>query len=267
MDATTAYELLADVYDRWLTGDEAAGPCLGFYREALRGNPVDVLELGCGTGRIAAALAEDGHRVVGLDGSSAMLRRAQAAVEDKAVGLAGSINLVAGTFDDLPFDSGSFDVVLMPMRTVGHLLETSEQERCFREAARVLRPRGRFLLDHYQFDPSWAKAHDGVPRLMYAGVGVGDDESRALTIWDRYVYDIPASRLHCTVRIWTTGFEAGDETASDVEFDFRWFAAEDLVALGRAAGLQLESCWGSFEREPHDEHSDHIVLVLRKPGG
>ncbi|HUQ16935.1 MAG TPA: methyltransferase domain-containing protein, partial [Candidatus Saccharimonadales bacterium] len=51
-------------------------PDVDWFRSVASGTGGPVLELGCGTGRIAVALAADGHAVVGLDRSEAMLGRA-----------------------------------------------------------------------------------------------------------------------------------------------------------------------------------------------
>src|SRR3954471_10616301 len=60
-----------------------------------------VLELGCGTGRIALPLARAGVHVVGIDRSEAMLARARARVSRAAK--AGRIDLVRGDIRFLPF--------------------------------------------------------------------------------------------------------------------------------------------------------------------
>src|SRR5437016_13857264 len=66
---------IADYYDeaplvRQRTQDVA------FYRDAAREFADPVIELGCGTGRIAMALAQMGKRVTGLDLSERMLEHA-----------------------------------------------------------------------------------------------------------------------------------------------------------------------------------------------
>ena len=49
---------------------------VAFYRDAARDHGDPILELGCGTGRVTMALAEEGKRVTGLDLSERMLERA-----------------------------------------------------------------------------------------------------------------------------------------------------------------------------------------------
>jgi len=128
------YDRLAGVYDRWLSGDEAAAACQDFYRGQLAGERSSVLELGCGTGRICRALAGDGVPITGLDLSMSMLR----------AGATAGARLVRGDFTRLPFADAAFAAVLLPMRTVGHLTADDQVAAAFAEVTRVLRPGGRF---------------------------------------------------------------------------------------------------------------------------
>src|SRR5690348_6726179 len=62
-----------------------------------------VLELGCGTGRIALPLGRAGVHVVGIDRSDAMLARARTRL--KRASMAGRVDLVRGDIRYLPFAS------------------------------------------------------------------------------------------------------------------------------------------------------------------
>ncbi len=54
--------------------------------DALLADPGDVVDLGCGTGRVAWRLAEMGHRVVGVDLDARMLSAARSRRPDRPVG-------------------------------------------------------------------------------------------------------------------------------------------------------------------------------------
>ena len=96
-----------------------------------------VLDMGTGTGMVAAYLAERfGANVTGVDASSAMLARAAMRVKDIRV---GKVALVQGDALSLPV-SGEYDAV-----TMAYLLRhipSSEAGEIFRQAARVCRPGG-----------------------------------------------------------------------------------------------------------------------------
>jgi SAM-dependent methyltransferase len=93
----------------------------------------DVLELGCGAAQWSIALAEDGARPVGIDLSTKQLRHARRA--------AGALPLVQGSAEELPFADASFDVVFCDHGAMGF----ADPDRTVPEAARVLRPGGRFV--------------------------------------------------------------------------------------------------------------------------
>jgi ribosomal-protein-alanine N-acetyltransferase len=94
-----------------------------------------VLDVGCGTGGFAAAIASaTGAHVVGCDRSLAFLEYARAR--------SAAVEWVAGDAERLPFDAGSFDCVLLSL--VLHQL--SDPSRAVMEAFRVLRRPGHLLV-------------------------------------------------------------------------------------------------------------------------
>lgn len=111
----------------------------------LRGRRV--LDLGCGTGRLSAALADQGiARVWGVDPSPEML----AVAREK---LPAGVGLKEGRAEDLPFRDGWFERVVMWL--VVHLVD---RPTAFREVARVLAPDGRLAVVTFgteHFDRYW----------------------------------------------------------------------------------------------------------------
>lgn len=91
-----------------------------------------LLDLGCGKGRFATALERMGAKVVGLDRSRGML--ACSSLEDRV--LASALRL--------PFPDNGFDAVYA-VEVLQHL-PPGRLETCIREAARTLRPGGRFIV-------------------------------------------------------------------------------------------------------------------------
>ena len=101
--------------------------------------PIDVLDLGCGTGRYFFAL-ENVRRLVGLDASDAMLEEAKRPPHEDLV-RAESITLVHGDLLTHTFANQEFDLVY----SVGVLAEHTPLTRdLVQRVHRWLRPGGRF---------------------------------------------------------------------------------------------------------------------------
>lgn len=150
-------------------------------RDVLAGSPnepvqpLDVLDLGCGTGTLAIALAAapGGASVTGIDGDPEILELARRKEGSERV------ELSEGLADALPFSDASFDRVVTSLLL--HHLEPAVKRVALAEAHRVLRPGGRLHV------ADWGQAQDPVMRALFAGLQVLDGFSNTA--------DHPAGRL------------------------------------------------------------------------
>ena len=108
-----------------------------------------VLDLGCGTGAIAATFASISDEVWGLDGCMESLRIFAARCQHEQL---DRVHLVHGTATHLPFEERQFDLVVMNgvLERVGyagtHAAVLESQRRSLSEAVRVLRPGGSLYI-------------------------------------------------------------------------------------------------------------------------
>lgn len=101
-----------------------------------------VLELGAGSGRLTAALAERGFNVTGVDIAPAMLAQARARQAAVPADVAARMALLEG--DMTALDLGrTFDLVLCPFFTLAHVAPPAAWTATFATAARHLEPGGR----------------------------------------------------------------------------------------------------------------------------
>ena len=165
------------------------------YRRILRAAAVTeqdrVLDLGCGIGNILIALAERIdfiHPATGVDVSPDLIRIG--AREIAHAGLQDRIGLQVASATRLPFEDGTFDVVL-----TSHVLKHLDDEALlasFREVARVLRPGGRFLL--WEFEKSarsallfWSARVSGLPPPFQLRTSAEFSQALLLTGFHRVV--------------------------------------------------------------------------------
>ncbi|QLG62950.1 class I SAM-dependent methyltransferase [Halorarum salinum] len=113
---------LAAEYDDDTTPEYEA--CAGLVVERARPTASDaVLDLGCGTGAIALALAADADRVVGRDISEGMLAEARRKADERGL---GNVEFGYGEFRDPEYD-GPVDVVTSNF-ALHHLGEAEKRE-------------------------------------------------------------------------------------------------------------------------------------------
>jgi ubiquinone/menaquinone biosynthesis C-methylase UbiE len=97
---------------------------------------VEVLDIGCGEGRLVGEIAAAGAHVTGIDPNPSVLERARAMVP--------GANFVRAGAEALPFRPSSFDVVVVVNAL--HHVPVDLMDRALAEAARVLRPAGRLVV-------------------------------------------------------------------------------------------------------------------------
>lgn len=143
------FDARAATYDALRPPGEAWWQLFGVLVDAgdLRGRTV--LDVGCGTGRLLAALVERAHvRAWGVDASAEMLAVARDA-------LPTGVGLKQGRAEALPFRDGWFERVTMSL--VVHLVD---RPLAFAEARRVLAPDGRLAIATFasaHFEAYWLR--------------------------------------------------------------------------------------------------------------
>jgi ubiquinone/menaquinone biosynthesis C-methylase UbiE len=107
------------------------------------------LDLGCGNGRHAQALAEAGADVVGLDVSRGLLNEARERSTEREF----AVDLIHGDASRLPFLNDEFSQIVY-VATLHHLRTREARRRSLSAVGRVLAPGGRGLVS------AWSTAHN-----------------------------------------------------------------------------------------------------------
>jgi len=129
----------ADTYDSSLLNHFLFEPAHALMLGELdKLKPARVLDIGCGTGKLARRLAQRGSSVVGLDLCEPMVRQARG----KLNGDGSRVRLAVGDSEHLPFAAGSFDAVTCS-NSFHHY---PNQTAVIREMFRVLQPGGHLLV-------------------------------------------------------------------------------------------------------------------------
>ena len=257
-------DLLAEIYD--LEHDDVVQD-LAFHREMVSRSGGRVLDLGCGSGRLFATLLEGGaSRVVGVDASAALLRRAEARIANHS-GLAlaageGRLALHRGDVRALATLNirERFDLAIAA-GVVPHLDGPEDALRLLGGVRSLLAAGGRLIIDDLgpgemperdlPLSVDWRRELNGrevvrrselIRRESPEGLRVAFS-----TIADAVQPDGTIARLPASHKLWYPSPEA-------------------LAALVVQAGMVIELSFGSHDLEPLGRESGRrIVVVSYKP--
>ena len=129
-----------------------------------------IADLGCGSGAFTELLRQAGFNSVGLDISPKLIMLGRSKYH--------GLDLIEGDAENLPFESGSFDGILLS----GLVHHFPDPRRVAAEVYRVLKPGGRFVA----FDPNrmnpfmWLYRDRASP--FYSPIGVTENE-RPILAW------------------------------------------------------------------------------------
>jgi SAM-dependent methyltransferase len=254
-------DLLAEIYD--LEHDGVVDD-LPFHREMVRRSGGRVLDLGCGSGRLFGTLFAGGaSRVLAIDASAALLRRAEARVgNDRGLAAAaqeGHIALVRGDARALATLNvrERFDLALA-VGVLPHLDGPEDALRLLGGVRSLLAGGGRLVLDDLgpgamperdlPLSVDWRRKMNGrevvrrselIRRESPEGLRVAFS-----TIADAVQPDGTIARLPASHKLWYPSPEA-------------------LAALVVEAGMVVELSYGSHDLEPLGRESGRRIFVVR----
>lgn len=221
-----------------------------------------VLELACGTGRVAIPIARSGIETVGLDLSAAMIARAR----EKSDGME-TVRWVEGSMNQFELPE-RFGLAFIAFRSFQHLLTLRDQLSCLECIHRHLTPGGRVSIN--VFNP------DIVVMGQWLGAMMGDLQRR------REDYQNPRSGR--PARVWETrqyhpASQEVESTFIDEELDadgsvvsrvyrdlrLRYVFRYEMEHLFARTGFEVEALYGDFAGGSFEDTSPEMVWVARRP--
>jgi SAM-dependent methyltransferase len=265
-DFYEADSLSTEIYDvraeSLISGSTVDGD-VEFYRHLAHETGGPVLDVGCGTGRVASAIAADGHEVMGIDLSVPMLRLAEKRREALSADVAGRLSFQHADMATLALDR-EFALIVTPSRVFQFMLTTEAQRQALAALRKHLRADGLLVLD--LFDPLLdlvVPTPDFPPRegelvhplsgnrVTWSVTGRDPDPARQLIVED-----------WTTVEIGRTG----EVLRSDTErLTLRWSLRSELRLLFELAHLEVVAEYGDFRGGPPAYGREQVWVLRRRP--
>jgi len=226
---------------------DVANPPEAFYAHylALAGDaPQTILDMGSGTGRLAVALAQRGHRVTGADPSAGMMRVAR--------GRAGSEHVTWVDSDAKSLAIATrFDLIVMTGNVFQVFLEDEDIRAVLRTLCRHLAPRGRLAFETRNPLPEeWRSWTPALTREVIDVPGVGAVEVH---------YDI--AEADGPFVTYETHYRFGPDDVSVGRDTLRFVTQDELAAFLAEAGFTDVTWFGDWDRSPLTEVSPEFVVI------
>ena len=243
-------EYAADLYAALHTGTEGDED---FYRAVCAGAD-RVLELGCGSGRLLAVLAEQVPELHGVDSSEAALGLARES-------LPASVELHRGDMETFEV-GGDFDRVLIPFNGIYCLPDLDSVRRMFVQVEKALAPGGLLVFDGYAGDTIYEDEsldegfdeEDEIAKL--------DARGKRWRVFERSEYKRSAQRFTVHYRYVA---EDGEEIRAAIRH--RYLRLQEALEALQSAGLQLLVAHGDFDQRVYDDDSERMIITACKEAG
>jgi SAM-dependent methyltransferase len=216
-----------------------------------------VLEIGCGTGRVALEIARAGKDVFGVDQSDAMLnvfRRKLSAEPD----VERRVSLTKG--DMRTFQLGrTFPLVLIPFRPLQHMLTLEDQIAAFENARRHLEPDGLLGFDVFFPIPAVLDQPIGVERPEREWTDANRHTVKRFYVrerWDKLNQVMHGSFIF---RTYAGDQQIGEERSS---LEMSYYTYPELRLILKLTGFEIVEQYGSFARDPITVERE-IIIVAR----
>lgn len=211
-----------------------------------------ILELGAGTGRVAAALADRGADVTAVENNDAMI--AAGAERYQAAG----VNVVQQDMRQLDVGAERFDLVICALSSFCHLETRADQLATLRGVRRALAADGQLLLDLPALSAEdWEEGPRPLLHEWTRRHPVSDREVTKLASLDAH----PASQIQDVTYIYDEARADGSVERTIARFPLRHVFRFEVVGLLEAAGMHVTNCYGSYELAAVEAGERLIVLA------
>lgn len=205
-----------------------------------------ILDVGCGTGKLAQALAQQGHRVTGIDLNQEMVARAVAGNTHESVRYYVQNMLEL----DARFQPQSFDAVLCFGNTLVHLPNTAAVGEFTRQAFQVLKPGGLLLIQIINYDRILNQQINGLPTI----------DNAEIEFVRRYEYLKTQHRIDFRTRL---TIKASGRVIENSQLLLP-LKKEELMEQITVAGFVKLKAYGGFNRQDWSEATQPLVIEAQR---
>ena len=263
------YREAAKVYDIIHGINNQPIPDIPFYREYAKqqcgesGEKGEILELGCGTGRVALTLAKEGFRITGLDLSQQMLdifsEKLTKEIENDS-GLSERVDVIYGNMADFSIGR-KFSLITAPFRAFQAVTAQTDIENVFSCVHEHLTDDGIFIVNVFNpyanpLDESWCRAEEFIGEIIDEPTGI-----RIARYECREKID-PANQVIYPYLAYNVTYPDGHTERLVENLQMKYYYSLQLRAEAEKAGLVVVDEFSWYDKSPPS--GKEIILICRR---
>ena len=256
MAAEAQFDTIAKHYDL-LYGDRDDD--LAMWEDLTDQVEGEILEVGCGTGRVMIPLLQRGHRVTGIEISPLALQTAQAKLDLGRLSDRASLHLADMRTFSLPQKQFSF--AFLPINTFMHCQTTTDQQATLATIYHHLQPGGRLVVDLFHPSPQMLLASDGELLLEQQRL---DELTGQTTQWFISRRLQLAEQRQEVIFILDEIDQNGLVRRETISFSLRYLHRFELTLLLNQAGFRVLETLGDYDQSEFDDLSPRIISIAEK---
>ena len=236
------YEEISKYYDDIFPTGKAQ---LAFIAEIAGEPPKNLLDIACGTGGYATALAKQGYQVTAVDLDKQMIFQLKRKAMDEKLNL----NAMEGDMLELgeKLEAG-YDLAFCIGNSLVHLNGNQEIGKFFNGVKGLLTEGGSLVIQIINYDRVLSKEIKALPTI--------ENEEAGLSFQRLYRYDGQSNKILFKTILRVDGNEIENE------IPLHPILADELVKLLKAAGFENIELYGDFAGASFDKDSSYALVVV-----
>ena len=210
-----------------------------------------ILELACGTGRIAIPIAKEEISIVGLDFSAKMLLQAKKNSEENNL----EIEWIEADMTNFSL-SRQFSLIIIPAAAMNWVLGNRSLENCLTCVKKHLQQNGRFIFN--VFNPNLGILQRD-PSKKYQSYEYPNPDGKGTVVVTQSNYYNKATQISHVTSYYNI---KNKETIKKLKL--RMFFPQELDALLNYNGFKIDYKYGSFDEKPFNSDSNWQIVICHK---
>jgi SAM-dependent methyltransferase len=251
------YDQLAPYYDaewRNLTQD------IPFILDEAHSAGDPILELACGSGRVALPLALAGFSVWGIDNSPAMLSLFEKKILRESPDVSSRIHISKQDMQKFSFDQ-RFKLILIPFNSFLLLTDRQDFDQCLQNCKNHLDDSGKFIID--VFSPNFELCAIKEPKMQFLQHFYVPELNKVVIQWEYAKRDMGRQLIDIDFLYeeYDRNGNLENKTYSlQMSIVFRY----EMEYLLEKNGFTVEAVYGNYDRSPFTNTSPQIICVCGK---